>query len=286
MHPIAALLLASLLLAGCAGGGFQVGVETRSTRLQPMPPPQELLTQTPTLCMVLPAAGLSNLSPATNAAFSGALLRRVPDTTAVLAGQTASIVNAAGLFKTLEALIAGHATANMLDPAALARIGDTLGVAYVLLPSVNLVDRNEQSRLSVFGATLLFSSWTRAQASLQLWRTDDGALLWHSVGAGSIDAETPAGTPTSLLDTLEQIFDAMLEDLLLGRARSLTTAQLPPPKPTPAPAAPPPSRPAEAASVEAAPVEAEPGPTVEASSEAFTTDDGPRPSDGARSLPR
>jgi hypothetical protein len=286
MHPIAALLPAALLLAGCAGGGFQVGVETRSTRLQPMPPPLELLTRSPTLCMVLPATGLSNLSTTTSAAFSAALTRRVPDATVVLAGQTASVINTAGLFRTLEAMLAGHATAGLLDPAALSRIGDTLGVEFVLLPSVALVDRNEQSRFSFFGATLLFSSWTRAQATLQLWRTDDGALVWQSVGGGSIDSETPAGTPTSLLDTLEQIFDAMIEDLLLGRDRSLTTVNLPPPKPTPAPATPPPSRPAEGASVEAAPVEAEPGPTVEASSEAFTTDDGPRPSDAARSLPR
>lgn len=279
MRPLLTLLVPALLLAGCARGGFQVGVETRSTRLQPMPPPRELLTQTRSPCLVLPAAGLANLSTATSAAFSGALLRRVPDTTVVLAAQAVSIVNAQGLFQTVEAMIAGHATASMLDPAALARIGDALGVDYVLLPSVNLVDRNEQSRFSFFGATLLCSSWTRAQASLQLWRTEDGALLWQSVGSGSIDAETPAGTPTSLFDTLEQIFDAIIEDLLLDRSRSVTTSQLPPPKPTPA--APPPSPPGEPA-----PANPAPAPATEASSEAVDTGDGPRSSGAATGRPR
>lgn len=228
MRPLRLLLslLLALLPLGCSGGSFRVGIETHSTRFQAMPSPDSILAGEPRTCLVLPASGPDRHSPVVNVSLSMALRDRIPKVTAIPASHLASLANARGLYPTVNAMIAGHATAGLLDPAGLARLHEAFAVDFVLLPTLVLVDRNEQTRLGFLGANLLFSSWTRVQVVLQLWRAADGALVWQSIGGGSLDAETPSGIPASMQETLKQVFGVMVDDLLLGRSGTLTSVEL------------------------------------------------------------
>lgn len=216
-----------ILPLGCSAGSFRVGVETHSTRFQAMPSPESILAGEPRSCLVLPASCPDRHSAVVNVAFSMALRDRMPKVTVIPASHVASLVNARGFYSTVDAMIKGHATAGLLDPAGLARLREAFKVDYVLLPTLVETDRNEQTRLGLLGLNVLYSSWTRAQVVLQIWRTEDGALLWQSIGGGSLDAETPSGVPASLQDTLIQVFGVMVDDFLLGRAGALTATELP-----------------------------------------------------------
>jgi len=222
--------LVVLVHFGCAGGGFRVGVETHSTHFVPIASPRETLIARPAACLVLPASAPDRFTPLTSVSFSMALRDRLPESSAVPASHVATIANAHGLVPAVNAMLAAHATAGLLDVTTLARLGETFGVEYALLPVLILTDRNEQSRLGFLGVNLIFSSWTRVQVAVQLWRTADGALVWQSVGAASIDTETPAGIPVSMQETLIQAFRTMIDDLLLDRSGSLIIAKVPEPK--------------------------------------------------------
>lgn len=247
--PLAAatLSIAAALLPACSGSGFRAGLETRSSLLAGSLSPREVLASRPPRCATLPASGPSNFAPVIDAALSAAIDQRLPDATVVDAGRLGNLLNEVDFVTRLLAMLSTYSTTGILDGATLREFGRLTDAEFVLLPSLVLVDRNEQARFTFFGAVLLFSSWTRVQATLQLWRVEDATLLWQSVGGGSIDSETPAGTPVSLHDTLQQVFMAMLDDLLLGRDRSVASFDLPrpaatPPPPSPATAPSPPDR--------------------------------------------
>lgn len=216
---------------GCSDGSFRVGVETHSTRFEAMPSPESILAGEPRSCLVLPASGPDRHSPVVNVALSIALRERLPKVTAIPAARVASLVNAHGLHSTVDAMIKGYATAGLLDPAGLAKLHEEFKIDFVLLPTLVLVDRNEQTRLGFLGVNLLYSSWTRVQVVLQLWRAEDGALVWQSIGGGSLDAETPSGVPASLLDTVTEVFVVMVDDFMLGRSGGVTATELPAKRP-------------------------------------------------------
>ncbi len=237
MAAATVLIAAASLPGACSSSGFRVGIETRASLLDATLSPREALAASPSRCAVLPASGPSNFSPVVNASLAAAIGQRLPDATAVPASRVGNLVNGAGFAPRLLAMLSAYSTTGILDGAALREFGRLTGAEFVLLPSLVLVDRNEQSRFTLLGAVLLFSSWTRVQATLQLWRVEDASLLWQSLGGGSIDSETPAGTPVSLHDTLQQVFMAMLDDLLLGRDRSVALFEMPRPAPATAPPA-------------------------------------------------
>lgn len=231
---IGLLLAAGILLSGCASTAIEVSVQTRAESYRQIEKPREILFANPPASAVLPsnAGGTPGLGVFMNTAIEKVLRESGAKETVIGPTETGNLLSEMGLRSELDALMNSWQPSNVLDPAGLAKIGDTLGVRYLLVPYLVTYNTNNNSRITFLGVTFVRTGWTTIQVALQLWHTPSGTMVWQGQGISTLGCEGIIGPPVPTGPTIEEAIRPMLEDFIAGRSESIVSKQLPLPKPT------------------------------------------------------
>ncbi len=227
---------AAVPLAACSPHSYKVGAETSS---------QQFLTDadrtllagsgSPDIAVmpVIGSNGLQGYTPAANDALDDAIravnrqerVRPYPSTISSLAS-----ADQAAEWNTAATQLQASGT---VSASSLRRLGATVSSRYLLLPGLASVSSHVNTRVDIFGVTLVRSRWATVHASLQMWDVELGTLIWQSSGSCTLYTEVLLAQPVSVRKTLKELFEAMLLDLIDGRSRSVVTKDLVIPRTTP-----------------------------------------------------
>ena len=227
-------LLAGLLASGCASNAIEVSVQTRAESYRRLEHPRTVMFSQPPACAVLPAnaGGTPGLAIFMNAAIEQVLRDAGAESSVIGPTETGNLLSASGLRSELDALVRSWQPTGVLDPATLARIGETLGVRFVMMPYLATYNTNNDSRFTFLGFTFVRTGWTTVQVALQLWHTPTGTLVWQGHGISTLGCEGIIGPPVPAAPTIEQAVRPMIDDFIAGRSESIVVKELAIPTPT------------------------------------------------------
>lgn len=227
-------LLAGLLASGCASNAIEVSVQTRAESYRRLEHPRTVMFSQPPACAVLPAnaGGTPGLAIFMNAAIEQVLRDAGAESSVIGPTETGNLLSASGLRSELDALVRSWQPTGVLDPATLARIGETLGVRFVMMPYLATYNTNNDSRFTFLGFTFVRTGWTTVQVALQLWHTSTGTLVWQGHGISTLGCEGIIGPPVPAAPTIEQAVRPMIDDFIAGRSESIVVKELAIPTPT------------------------------------------------------
>ena len=227
-------LLATFLASGCASNAIEVSVQTRAESYRRLEHPRTVMFSQPPACAVLPAnaGGTPGLAIFMNAAIEQVLRDAGAESSVIGPTETGNLLSASGLRSELDALVRSWQPTGVLDPATLARIGETLGVRFVMMPYLATYATNNDSRFTFLGFTFVRTGWTTVQVALQLWHTPTGTLVWQGHGISTLGCEGIIGPPVPAAPTIEQAVRPMIDDFIAGRSESIVVKELAIPKPT------------------------------------------------------
>jgi hypothetical protein len=223
-------------LAACGSHGYKVGVETSSRQFL-TDADRTLLAGhgSPDIAVmpVIGANGLQGYTPAANDALHDAIravnrqerVRPYPSTISSLAS-----ADQAAEWNTAATQLQASGT---VAASSLRRLGATVSSRYLLLPGLASVSSHIDTRVDILGVTIVRSRWATVHASLQVWDVELGTLVWQSSGSCTLYTEVLLAQPVSVRETLNELFEAMLLDLIDGRSRSVVTKDLVIPRSTP-----------------------------------------------------
>lgn len=223
---VAAVAFVVAGLGGCQSHAYSIGAETSSQQFVDDASSQLLVPGDPVRMSVLPASGANGLqgySPAANDALDDALLsveRReciVPYPAVIsrlAAGNHATAWNAAAT---------QLQSSGTVDAKSLETLGTSLSTRYLLIPGIASITAHTDDRVDIFGVTLVRSRWGTVHASLQVWDTEQKAIVWQSSGSCTLYTEVFLAQPVSVRNTLKELFETMLLDLIHGRSRSVVS---------------------------------------------------------------
>lgn len=247
----APMLLAGVLLGGCASPNIQVGVQTRSEVYDARLDPHEVVGQTPPNIAILPTTvsgasggfapfanlaidrlirqaregGLGQVSPFFDS-LAGVKRKVVEELSIYSVTEAVNILNANGNSMDLTELLLSTVNDTVADRAKLVPVAGVLGVEYLMIPWLGGVHTDNSNRFTFAGLSFLRTSWITIEITLQLWHVPSGRLVWQSVGSGNIVGEGVVGTSPPLAESVEQIMRPMLRAFLSGESEVVTTTQV------------------------------------------------------------
>lgn len=114
-------------------------------------------------------------------------------------------------------LVSGFARSGILERERLRRIGEGLGIPYVLQPGLAEFSQVVGDKFEAMGFKLLKTRLTTLRLWLQLWDTRTGQILWES-GEVTVAAQllTQESAAVSLEDIAQRLWLRMIQDDLLG----------------------------------------------------------------------
>lgn len=227
------LLAAILCLAGCASNAIEVSVQTRAERYREIEHPRKILFASPPATAVLPsnAGSTPGFGVFMNTSIEKVLREAGAEETVIGPTETGNVLSEMGLRPQLDALMNSWQPSNVLDPEGLAKVGEALGVRFLLVPYLVTYNTNNNSRITFLGVTFVRTGWTTIQVALQLWHTPTGTMVWQGQGISTLGCEGIIGPPVPTGPTIEEAIRPMLEDFITGRSESIVAKQLPLPKP-------------------------------------------------------
>ena len=132
-------------------------------------------------------------------------------------------LNDQGLAVEYADLVSGFARSGILERERLRRIGEGLGIPYVLQPGLAEFTQVVGDKFEAMGFKLLKTRLTTLRLWLQLWDTRTGQILWESSGEITVATQllTQESAAVSLEDIAQRLWLRMIQDDLLGgRTRS------------------------------------------------------------------
>jgi len=186
------LLACGLLLAGCASTSqmysSQIITDPSSTLLKP----GELTSFGIAFITPSTVTGQEEDKQALALAFSKTLEEQRPNTRVVPLTETLTSVNRAGLFENYKRMIIEYRDSGLLDPIALAQVGQAADVRYVAVLNMATFQQVYHDRLGVFGLRLLQTKEANIRLTLQIWNSSDGSVAWEGAQELHMADETAA----------------------------------------------------------------------------------------------
>lgn len=236
-RPLPLLLAAILCFAGCAGcasNAIEVSVQTRAESYRRIEHPRKILFASPPATAVLPsnAGSTPGFGVFMNTSIEKVLRESGAEESVIGPTETGNVLSEMGLRSQLDALMNSWQPSNVLDPQGLEKIGEALGVRFLLVPYLVTYNTNNNSRITFLGVTFVRTGWTTIQVALQLWHTPSGTMVWQGQGISTLGCEGIIGPPVPTGPTIEEAIRPMLEDFIAGRSESIVSKKLPLPKPS------------------------------------------------------
>ncbi|BFU96496.1 MAG: protein of unknown function [Nitrospira sp.] len=217
-----ALVVLLLCLAGCPGSVYLWEVRTESTR-KPSEFSVAVLKREPVgIFEALTSPGLHGNEVGLALSLKRVVERVSPTMNLVPPIEVASRINRQGLTPEYTRMRMDYEQSNILDRDPLKKIGQALGVRYVLQPRLaaftqTLYDRWKVPALEI-NVIRIRSSIIRL--SLQIWDTETGDLVWASTAEGSFQEEALSEDPVYLREAGRITWGSIVSDFARDRTAS------------------------------------------------------------------
>ena len=151
------------------------------------------------IAVVTPATvtGQEEDKPDLALAFSKALEEQRPNVRIVPLTETLTSVNRAGLFENYRRMIVEYRESGLLDPAALAQVGNATGARYIALLNMASFQQAYHDRLGILGLRVLQTKEANIRLTLQIWNSVDGSVAWEGAQEIRMASETAAESEVS-----------------------------------------------------------------------------------------
>lgn len=217
-----ALAIVLLCLTGCPGSVYLWEVRTESTRKPPEFSVAVLRREPLGIFEALTSPGLHGNEVGLALSLKRVVERVAPTMNLVSPIEVASRINRHGLAGEYTRMRMDYEQSNILDRDPLKKIGQVLGVRYILQPRLaaftqTLYDRWKVPALEI-NVIRIRSSILRL--SLQIWDTETGDLVWASTAEGSFQEEALSEDPVYLREAGRITWGSIISDFARDRTAS------------------------------------------------------------------
>lgn len=223
-HPAwrAGLIVLLLCLAGCPGSVYLWEVRTESTRKPPEFSVAVLKHEPVGIFEALTSPGLHGNEVGLALSLKRVVERVSPTMVLVSPLEAASRINRQGLTPEYTRMRMDYEQSNILERDTLKKVGQALGVRYVMQPrlaafSQTLYDRWKVPALEI-NVIRIRSSIIRL--SLQIWDSETGDLVWASTAEGSFQEEALTEDPVYLREAGRITWGSIVSDFARDRTAS------------------------------------------------------------------
>lgn len=218
----ASLVVLLLSLTGCPGSVYLWEVRTESTRKPPEFSVAVLKHEPIGILEALTSPGLHGNEVGLALSLKRVIERVSPTMVVVSPIEGASRINRQGLTPEYTRMRMDYEQSNILDRDPLKKIGQALGVRYILQPRLaaftqTLYDRWKVPALEI-NVIRIRSSIIRL--SLQIWDSDTGDLVWSSTAEGSFQEEALTEDPVYLREAGRITWGSIVSDFARDRTAS------------------------------------------------------------------
>lgn len=117
-----------------------------------------------------------------------------PGITIVVPNECLSIINKAGMSKKYTRMTKDYKISGILEKEILSKLGEIIGVDYLLHLSLTAFDQSRHTRFSLFSLRLINSQQAKMRASIKIW-DKNGAVVWESQVENIISIEALRAKP-------------------------------------------------------------------------------------------
>lgn len=133
---------------------------------------------------------------------------------------TASRINTRGLASEYARMRSDFEQTNILEAAALKKLGAAVEARYVFQPRLASFTQTMTERWKVWDIRIVQTRWSILRLSLQLWDTHTGEPIWSSVAEAVVSGEVVLQDPVYLEDAAKVALGSVVADFLRGRTAS------------------------------------------------------------------
>ena len=133
---------------------------------------------------------------------------------------TASRINTRGLAPDYARMRTDFEQTNILEAAALKKLGAAVEARYVFQPRLGSFTQTMTVRWSPWDLRIVQTRSSVLRISLQLWDTQTGEPVWSSVAEAAVSSEVVLQDPVYLEDAARVALGSVISDFLRGRTAS------------------------------------------------------------------
>jgi len=137
--------------------------------------------------------------------------------------ETARRINTRGLAPDYARMRTDFDQTNILEAAALQKLGAAVEARYVFQPRLGSFTQTMTVRWSPWDLRIVQTRSSILRLSLQLWDTHTGELVWSSVAEASVASEVVLQDPVYFEDAARVTLGSVVADFLQGRTASTYT---------------------------------------------------------------
>lgn len=141
------------------------------------------------------------------------LREKRPDIKVVPYWKALSIINTDGLTSEYALMLEHYDETGILDSRVLSKLGRSIGVRYFLQPRLVSFEQYQHGRFGFLGLTILKTHESKIKVYLELWRAEDGLLMWIGKGEANIAVENMLQRQVSFEDVAGLAVEKIVEKI-------------------------------------------------------------------------
>lgn len=146
-----------------------------------------------------------------------------PDFKVVSPQETASRINQGGLAQEYARMRTDYEQTNILDAAALRKLGEAAKARYAFQPRLGAFTQTMTNRWTPWDLRIIQTRSSMLRLSLQLWDTHTGEPVWSSTAEAILSGEVVFQDPVYLEDAARVALGSVVADFMRGRTSSTYT---------------------------------------------------------------
>jgi hypothetical protein len=182
---VVALFLASMA-GGCAGPLKQVTYQASEQSRSPDFSRNDFLSSK---VGILTATGVENYRLIIGYSLAKALLEINPDLELVPPNRAINLINGAGLDQDYRRMLSDYHTTGILSRETLNRVGEALGVDYLILPNLIQFRQDTSTRVAILGIRFMQTRSSSLLVLAEIWNRHSGSLVWEGSAGVTLAGE-------------------------------------------------------------------------------------------------
>lgn len=131
----------------------------------------------------------------------------------LLPGQSLSLINQAGMAKEYNETIKDYQTSGIFEKKILEKLGGVLKAQYLARLSLVSFDQYSSTRFSFLGLRTVESQLAKMRLFAQIWKTNEGKIVWEGSGEGIITRERFRARPVGFHELARLACEKLVEKL-------------------------------------------------------------------------
>ncbi|MBI3610227.1 MAG: hypothetical protein HY204_05945 [Nitrospirae bacterium] len=162
---------------------------------------------------ILSATGGNAYRRVLSDSFSKALLQIHPEIPQVPPQEALSLLNRADLADEYTNMLRDYETSGILRKESLNRIGETLGVRYLIQLSLLQYTQDTSTRVSVFGVRFLETRSSTLRVFAQIWDAASGGIVWEGSSSVTVAGEDVREKPIPFEEVATRAWQELIKQL-------------------------------------------------------------------------